>query len=76
MEYLLASGTAARAFRALADEGVLCWVPGLGYHVRTRFTVAVDNRPRPDGGLTAVLPGGGQQQAGPGVLLASGEGER
>jgi hypothetical protein len=67
-ECLLASGTAARAFRALAGEGVLYWVPGLGY----RFTVAVNDRPRQDGGLTAVLPGGGQQQAGSRLPTVSG----
>jgi hypothetical protein len=73
----VAPGAAGRAFRVLASEGVLCWVPGLGYHVRTSITVAASTRPRQDGGLTAVLPGGGQQQqAGPGVPTVSGEGER
>jgi len=76
MESPLASGTVARAFRALAAEGVLYWVPGLGYHVRTRFTAAVSDRPRQDGGLTAVLPGEGQQQAGHGVPAVSGAGTR
>lgn len=70
-------GAAGRAFRALTGEGVLCWVPGLGYHVRTRFTVAVSTRPCQDGGLTAVLPGGSQQQqAGRGMAAVSGAGAR
>jgi Bacterial regulatory proteins, gntR family len=56
-------GTVARAFRVLAEEGVLCWVPGRGYYVRTRFTVAVSDRPRLDGGLTAMMPGGGSRHA-------------
>ena len=77
LEAAVAPGAAGRAFRVLASEGVLCWVPGLGYHVRTRFTVAVSTRPRPDGGLTAVLPGGGQrQQARRGVPAGSGAGTR
>ena len=66
-----------RAFRALASEGVLCWVPGLGYHVRTSFTAAVSDGPRQDGRLTAVLPGVGQrQQAGHGMPASSGSGTR
>jgi hypothetical protein len=70
-------GAAGRAFHVLASEGVLCWVPRLGYHVRTSITVAVSTRPRPDGGLTAVLPGAGQrQQAGRGVPAVSGAGAR
>jgi DNA-binding transcriptional MocR family regulator len=73
----VAPGAAGRAFRALAGEGVLCWVPGLGYHVQTSITVAVSTRPRQDGGLTAVLPGVGQrQQAGHGVPVGSSAGER
>jgi len=77
VECPLAPGTTGRAFRALADEGVLYWVPGLGYHVRTRFTIAVSDRPRQDGRLTAVLPGGGQrQQAGHGVPACSSAGAR
>jgi DNA-binding transcriptional regulator YhcF (GntR family) len=73
LECPLAPGTTGRAFRALAGEGVLRWVPGLGYHVRTRFTVAVSDRPRQDGRLTAVLPCGGQrQQAGRGMPTVSG----
>jgi hypothetical protein len=59
----LPQGTAARAFRVLADEGVLRWVPGRGYFVRTRFTVPVSGRPRQDGRLTAVLPGEERQLA-------------
>jgi hypothetical protein len=39
------------------------WVPGRGYHVRTRFTVPVSGQARQDGGLTAVLPGGGPRHA-------------
>lgn len=57
LESLVAPGTAARAFRALADEGVLHWVPGRGYYVRTGFTVPVSDQARQDGRLTAVLPG-------------------
>ena len=77
LECPLASVAAVRAFRALAGEGVLHWVPGLGYHVRTRFTVAVSDRPRQDGRLTAVLPGVGQrQQAGRGMSASSGSGTR
>jgi DNA-binding transcriptional regulator YhcF (GntR family) len=77
LECPLVSGTAARAFRALAAEGVLHWVPGLGYHVRPRFTVAASDRLRQDGRLTAVLPGGGQrQQAGRGMAAGSGAGAR
>jgi len=63
LESPAAPGAAARAFRALAEEGVLRWVPGRGYYVRTRFTVAVSGRPRRDGGLTAVLSGGGPRHA-------------
>jgi DNA-binding transcriptional regulator YhcF (GntR family) len=74
LERPLAPVAVGRAFRALAGEGVLCWVPGLGYHVRTRFTVAVSDRPRQDGRLTAVLPGG--QQAGRGMPASSGSGTR
>jgi len=77
LERPLAPGTTGRAFRALADEGVLYWVPGLGYHVRTRFTVAVSDRPHQDGRLIAVLPGGSQrQQAECGAPTASGAGAR
>ena len=54
----VAPGAAARAFRALACEGVLHWVPGRGYYVRTRFTVTVSDRARRDGRLTAMLTGG------------------
>jgi DNA-binding transcriptional regulator YhcF (GntR family) len=63
LESPVAPGVTARAFRMLADEGVLCWMPGRGYYVRTRFTVAVSDRPRQDGGLRAVLPGGGPRHA-------------
>jgi DNA-binding transcriptional regulator YhcF (GntR family) len=77
VECPLAPGATVRAFRALAGEGVLCWVPGLGYHVRTSFTAAVSDRPRQDGRLTAVLPGEGQrQQAERGVAAGSGAGTR
>jgi len=76
LECPLASGTAVRAFRALAGEGVLHWVPGLGYHVRTRFTVAVSDRAREDGKLTAVLPGARRQQAERGMPASSGAGAR
>ena len=77
LECPLAPGAAGRAFRALAGEGVLCWVPGLGYHIRTRFTVAVSDGPRQDGRLTAVLPRGGQRQrAEHGVPVGSSAGER
>jgi hypothetical protein len=70
-------GAAGRAFRVLASEGVLHWVPRLGYHVRTSITVVVSSRPRRDGGLTAVLPGGvRRQQAGHGVPVSSGAGRR
>ena len=55
VEHSFTPGAAARAFRHLTDEGVLRWVPGLGYHVQTKFTVMVSDRPRRDGGLTAVL---------------------
>ena len=63
LESPAAPGAAVRAFRVLAEEGVLCWVPGRGYYVRTRFTVAVSGGLRRDGGLTAVLPGGGPRHA-------------
>lgn len=63
LESPAAPGAAARAFRALAEEGILCWVPGRGYYVRTRFTVAASGRPRQDGALTAMLPGGGPRHA-------------
>ena len=77
VECPLAPGAAVRAFRALASEGVLCWVPGLGYHVRTSFTAAVSDGPRQDGRLTAVLPGVGQrQQAERGMAAGSGAGGR
>jgi DNA-binding transcriptional regulator YhcF (GntR family) len=77
LECPLAPGAARRAFRALAGEGVLYWVPGLDYHVRTSFTAAVSDRPRQDGRLTAVLPGEGQrQQAERGVAAGSGAGTR
>jgi hypothetical protein len=77
LEYPLAPGTTGRAFRALARAGVLHWVPGLGYHVQTMFAVAASTMPRQDGGLTAVLPGGGQrQQAGHGVAAVSHAGAR
>lgn len=78
LESPVALGPAARAFRTLADEGVLCWVPGRGYHVRARFTVAVSGRAGQDGRLTAVLPGGrGRQQAERGgVPAGSGAGRR
>jgi hypothetical protein len=73
----VAPGAAGRVFRVLASEGVLCWVPRLGYHVQTSITVAVSSRPRQDGGLTAVLPGGvRRQQAGRGVPASSGTGRR
>jgi len=51
--------------QALPGPGPLeaCWVPGRGYYVRTRFTVTVSGRPRQDGGLTAMLPGGGPRHA-------------
>ena len=77
VECPLAPGTTVRVFRALASEGVLHWVPGLGYHVRTSITVAVSDRTRQDGRLTAVLPGRGQrQQAGRGMPASSGAGGR
>jgi DNA-binding transcriptional regulator YhcF (GntR family) len=76
LECPLPPGAAGRAFRVLASDGVLHWVPGLGYHVRTSITVAVSSRARQDGGLTAVLPGGGRRQAGPGVPASSGAGRR
>jgi len=69
-------GAAGRAFRVLASEGVLHWVPGLGYHVRTSITVAVSTRARQDGRLTATLPGGVRQQAARGVPASSGTGRR
>ena len=73
LEHPAASGTAARAFRALASEGVLHWVPGLGYYVRTSITVAVSGPARQDGRLRAVLPDGGErQQAEPGMPASSG----
>src|ERR1017187_8394273 len=76
LETAVPPGAAGRAFRVLASEGVLYWVPRLGYHVRTSITVAVSSRPRQDGGLTAVLPGGVRQQAGHGVRASSGTGQR
>jgi Bacterial regulatory proteins, gntR family len=76
LEHPAASGTVARAFRALASEGVLHLVPGLGYHVRTSITVPVSTRPRRDGGLTAVLPAGPRQQAGHHVPASPGTGQR
>ena len=76
LEGAVAPGAAGRAFRVLASEGVLHWVPGLGYHVRTSITLVVSSRPRQDGGLTAVLPGGGRRQAGHGVPASSGAGDR
>ncbi len=74
LETAVAPGAAGRAFRVLASEGVLYLVPGLGYHVRTSITVAVSSRPRQDGGLTAVLPGGGRRKGGRGVPASSGAG--
>jgi DNA-binding transcriptional regulator YhcF (GntR family) len=77
LEFPLAPGTTGRAFRELASEGVLHWVPGLGYHVRASITVAVSDRARQDGRLRAVLPAVGQrQQAAPGVTASSGAGRR
>ena len=76
LEHPAASGTAARAFRALTSEGVLHLVPGLGYHVRTSITVPVSTRPRRDGGLTAVLPCEGRRQGGRAVSACSGAGRR
>jgi DNA-binding transcriptional MocR family regulator len=67
---------AVRAFRELASEGVLHWVPRLGYHVRTSITVPVGTRPRRDGGLMAVLPAGSRQQAGDHVPAGPGTGDR
>jgi hypothetical protein len=63
LESPAAPGAAVRAFRVLAGEGALCWVPGRGYYVRTRFTVTASGRQRRDGGLSAVLPGGGPRHA-------------
>ena len=74
LEHPAAYGTVARAFRALASEGVLHLVPGLGYHVRTSITVPVSSRPRRDGGLTALLPAGPRQQAGHHHMLPSSPG--
>lgn len=65
---------AVRAFRELAGEAVLHWVPRLGYHVRTSITVPVSSRPRRDGGLTALLPAGPRQQAGHHHMLPSSPG--
>jgi hypothetical protein len=77
LEAAVPPGAAGRAFRVLASEGVLRWVPGLGYHVRTSITVAVSTRARQDGGLTAMLPGGvRRQQAARGVPASSGTGRR
>ena len=76
LETAVPPGAAGRAFRVLASEGVLYWVPRLGYHVRTSITVEVSSRPRQDGGLTAVLPGGVRQQAWHGVRASSGTGQR
>ncbi len=73
----VAPGAAGRAFRVLASEGVLRWVPGLGYHVRTSITVPVSAQARQDGGLTALLPDEGErQQAKRGMLAGSGAGDR
>ena len=59
---------------AIAARGVVRWVPGRGYYVRTSFAVPVSGRPRQDGGLMAVLPGGGRRQAGPGMPASDGAG--
>jgi DNA-binding transcriptional regulator YhcF (GntR family) len=67
---------AIRAYRELASEGVLHWVPRLGYHVQTSITVPVSTRPRRDGGLTALLPAGPRQQVGHGVRAGAGTGAR
>jgi hypothetical protein len=69
---------AERAFSMLAGEGVLYWVPGPGYHVRTSITVAVSDRPRRDGRLTAILlpDGPRRQHTGRDVPPGSGTGER
>jgi hypothetical protein len=73
LEHPAASGTAARAFRALAREGVLHRVPGPGYYVRTSITVAVSGPGRQDGRLRAVLPDERErQQAEPGIPASSG----
>jgi DNA-binding GntR family transcriptional regulator len=50
------SGTAGKALRALAAEGVLTSVPGLGTFVQPACTVTADPV---TGRLTAILPGGG-----------------
>jgi hypothetical protein len=77
LEATVPPGAAGRAFRVLASEGVLHWVPGLGYHVRTSITVAVSAQPRQDGGLTALLPDEGErQQVKRGMLASSGAGDR
>ncbi len=77
LECPLAPGTTGRAFRELASEGVLCWVPGLGYHVRASITVAVSDRAGQDGRLRAVLPAAGKrQQAARGLPAGSGVGGR
>jgi DNA-binding transcriptional regulator YhcF (GntR family) len=76
LESPVAPGTAARAFRALADEGVLHWVPGRGYYVRTGFTVPVSDRARQDGRLTAVVPVRGWPPHADGSTPASGNAER
>jgi hypothetical protein len=76
LEHPAAYGTVARAFRALASEGVLHLVPGLGYHVRTSITVAVSSRPRRDGGLTALLADGVRWPAGHGGSAGSDAGDR
>lgn len=76
LESPVAPGTAARAFRALAGEGVLHWVPGRGYYVQTGFTVPVSDRARQDGRLTAVLPGGARRLRAAGGRLADSNAER
>jgi DNA-binding transcriptional regulator YhcF (GntR family) len=66
-----------RPFSMLAGEGGLSWVPGRGCHVRTGITVAVSDRPRPDGKLKALLlPGGLRQQHGQDTLPGGGSGGR
>jgi DNA-binding transcriptional regulator YhcF (GntR family) len=76
LESPVAPGTAARAFRALAAEGVLHWVPGRGYYVRTGFTVPASDRARQDGRLTAVAPGRGRRPQADGSPPVSGNAER
>jgi DNA-binding transcriptional regulator YhcF (GntR family) len=76
LETTVPLSAAIRAYRELASEGVLHWVPRLGYHVRTSITVPVSTRPRRDGGLTALLPAGPRQQTGHHVPSSPGTGDQ